>query len=137
MRAPAGRGAGLLGCTYEELQWCSYYDSGDDQFAITGSICDGTCPTEVMEFMNYARLLALRKPNGTLRPLACGPVALRVAGQCYLEEKNSDTLPYFTASVLDPADAAHRPPSTPRASRSPPPRLRMKRRLLPLPSPPR
>ena len=61
---------------------------------VIGRIMKGQVPAEVRDWLYGARLIALEKNGGGIRPIACGDIMRRIAGKMlsWLAKKTADTL---------------------------------------------
>ena len=82
---PAGSAAGPSGLTAEVLRLCA--SAGGPAFlealrASTVAIANGRVPEAIRPYLFGARLVALEKVGGDLRPIACGEILRRLGAKC-------------------------------------------------------
>ena len=86
LRLPRGTATGLSGWTYDHIRAAGLYDkrTGEVMRRFVNDILSGAIPHSDPLLARIARLIALEKPHGGVRPIVIGEAFLRVASICAL-----------------------------------------------------
>jgi hypothetical protein len=98
---PKGRAAGLSIGTFETIQSIYHHDGAELLTGVVERLLNGEASAAARSFLTAAKLVALRKPNGKIRPIAVGDALRRLAMQviCRMRKESFDM--YFTSPLLD------------------------------------
>ena len=97
---PKGRAAGLSIGTFETIQSIFNHDGAALLTGVVERLLNGETSAAARSFLTAAKLVALRKPNLKIRPIAMGDALRRLAMQviCRMRKKQFDE--YFTSPQL-------------------------------------
>ena len=97
---PKGLAAGLSIGTFETIQSIFNHDDAELLTGVVERLLNGETSEAARSFLTAAKLVALRKPNGKIRPIAMGDALRRLAMQviCRMRKEKFDT--YFTSPLL-------------------------------------
>ena len=97
---PKGRAAGLSIGTFETIQSIFNHDGAALLTGVAERLLNGETSAAARSFLTAAKLVALRKPNLKIRPIAMGDALRRLAMQVICRMRKEQFEEYFTSPQL-------------------------------------
>ena len=96
-KSPRGSGCGPSGWRYEHLKVTASDTVSAEQLHFAFScIANGSVPVSIARLLSSARLIALPKASGDVRPIAIGEVFRRVTAKCICAQMKSEFSNFFS-----------------------------------------
>ena len=96
---PRGRGAGPSTIRFEALRALNDQGYGDHIFRLVHALNAGDLHESMYSFLTESRIIALRKSDTKVRPIAMGDVLARLAGKCVCKTGSARFASYFTGGA--------------------------------------